>query len=234
MPSWLDISNIWQIFPAITLFVSIFIYYKSRTTKKLSYKVITDEPLLTVDEELQGKIRILYENNPIEDISLLIIKFFNDGNEPIKSDDFEEPVTIFFSPNVGVLSAELTDTNPSTIEAKLILKDDMVIIEPLLLNKGDTITIKMLLTGSKLECHILSHANIATYGKARPFNVETDLKLKSRIIGIANIKSITEYILIKMPRNHNIKLHKENIKAMLIGISLSLLGAFLTNMIVIK
>jgi len=214
-----------------TVVVSIFIYYKSRKTKKLSYKIITDEPLLTVDEELQGKIKVLYENNPIEDISLLIIKFLNNGNEPIKSDDFEEPVTISFGPNVGVLSTELTNANPSTIKARLNSENDKIIIEPLLLNKGDSITIKMLLTGSKLDCHIPSHANIAAYGNAHPFHAETDLMLQSRIIGVTNINEIIEYVLIKLPRNYNIKLNKTEIKAGLIGISSSILVAISTAFI---
>jgi hypothetical protein len=216
--SWLDVSNIWQIFPALTLVASLIIYYKSRKTKKLSYKIITNEPLLTVDEELQGKVKVLYENNPLEDISLLIIKFLNNGNEPIKSDDFEEPVTMSFSPNVGVLSTELINANPSTIRARLNSEKDKIIIEPLLLNKGDSITIKMLLTGSKLDCHIPSHANIAAYGNSHPFHAETDLMLQSRIIGVTNINEITEYILIKLPKNHNIKLNKDKIKSMLAGI----------------
>lgn len=231
MSAWWDITNIWQIFPALAIGVSILIYYKSRRIKALSYKIVTDEPLLTVGEELHGKIKILYEGAQVEDISLLIIKFINHGNESIKSDDFEEPITISFSPNVGVLSVELINTNPQTINAKIRSDSDKIIIEPLLLNRGDSITIKALLTGSKPACKIASHANLAAYGNARLFNAENDLMLRARIIGVTAIREVTEYITIPLSENYKIKFNKRTAASFLEMFVAAISGVMITALV---
>jgi hypothetical protein len=204
VPSWWDMSSIWQIAPILPLIASVIIYYKSRKIKSLSYEIVADELLLTVNEELQGKIKVFYDNNPIEDISLLVIKFLNNGNESIKSDDFEEPITISFSSNVGIFSVELKQAEPPTIKAKLKIENDKIIIEPMLLNKGDFIIIKVLLTGSKTGCEIPSHTNLGAYRNAHLFKAKDDLMLQTRIIGITAIKEITDKLSIKIFKNFEI------------------------------
>jgi hypothetical protein len=221
--SWWDITSIWQIVPALALLATIIFYYKSRKIKSLGYEIVTDESLLTVDEELQGKIKVLYEDNPIEDLSLLIIKFLNNGNEPIKTGDFEELIKIKFSANVGVLSAEVIYVYPPTINAKIKLANNEVAIEPLLLNKGDSITIKMLLTGSKIYCKIPSHAHSLAYGNEHQFNVEDDFRLETRIIGVADIKEITDSFTIKISEKIKIEFNIKDIKIILIQILIAIL-----------
>lgn len=193
----------------------------------MGYEIVTDESLLTIDKELQGKIKVIYENNPIEDISLLVIKFLNQGNEPIKSDDFEEPITMSFSPNVGILSVELKQADPPTINVKLTQEKDRIIIEPLLLNRGDSITIKVLLTGSNPDCDIPSHANLGAFGNAHPFKAKEDLMLHSRIIGVKVIKQITDYIYIELSENRIIKFDKHKIRDFLMGVFIGLVGLVL-------
>jgi hypothetical protein len=100
-----------------------------------------------------------------------------------------EPITVSFRSRVVVLNAELKDTDPSTINAKLISKQDKIIIEPLLLNKRDSITIKVLITGTEIPSH--TYLNAEPYDPAL-FNATEDIVLHYRIIGVKSIKNINK------------------------------------------
>ena len=145
----------------LSVIVTITIFYKNRKLKSLCYNILTNTPLLTIDEGLEGKIKIYYleepsVEKPIKNLSVIILKFFNNGNEPIKSSDFEslesndveKSIKISFGQNMNVLSAEQIDSSPKKINATLNYSADQVYIEPLLLNPNDSITIKILLTGN--------------------------------------------------------------------------------------
>jgi hypothetical protein len=149
----------------LALLSSIIIYYKNRKIRSIRYSLLANAPLLTIAEDLTGKIKIYYEQSPnnniqIKDSALLIIKIVNDGNTAIKSGDFEEPIRITFRPEVMILSAETIETSPATLVPKLELSKDQIIIEPLLLNEKDSITIKALLTGFRDDTKILPEARI--------------------------------------------------------------------------
>lgn len=189
MPSLWDITSIWQILPALAILVPLILYFKTRKIKSLSYLIVTKESLLTVDEKLKQKITVLYENKPIENISLIIIRLLNTGNEPIKSNEFEDPITMSFSPNFCVLGAELIDANPPTINAKIKFENNDVFIEPLLLNKKDSITIKVI-------GHTIRHIPIPRL-MVRQSNEDAYPILKTRIIGISDV--------IKIGKNDSIK-----------------------------
>lgn len=185
--SLLDITagNSWQmatvIIASISVATTVIIFYKNRKIKSMSYKILTNTTLLTLAEDLQGKIKFYYlsesgKEKPIEDLSLIIIKFENDGNESIKSTDFEEPITMSFGPKCNIISGEITEVYPENLKAKLIYSGslekppriDEVNLEPLLLNPKDHITVKLLLTG---------------------YQTDEDVKFHARIVGISILKN---------------------------------------------
>jgi hypothetical protein len=138
----------------LSMALAFYIYSKNKKLKSFRYEILTYEPILTSSEELSGKIKIYYETNQnnniqIKDGFLFIVRLVNDGNVPIKSDDFYEPVSIFFGSDSEVLSAEIIKTNPGTLNAELdtLRSKHKIYIKPLLLNAKDSITIKALLTG---------------------------------------------------------------------------------------
>ena len=158
----------------LTIATALYIYHKNKKTKSFRYSILTDLQILTAAEELSGKIKIYYEEGQdkkieIKDGSLLIINIVNDGNVPIKSEDFEEPVSISFNPKADILSAEVIKTSPATLKPKLDVSKNEIVLEPLLLNEKDSITIKTLLMG---------------------FRKRTTINLNARIVGVSEIKGV--------------------------------------------
>ena len=157
------------IITAIAAATPIIIYFYQRQRKALAYDILSVSPLLT-GNELQGRITIQFEHRrEVQNIYLLIIKLINSGNIPITAIDFESPIKILFNKDDEVLSAEVTEKNPSNLEPILEVTKDRLILSPLLLNNGDYIIIKTLLT-----------------------SYNGDIKINGRIAGIKDIQKLKE------------------------------------------
>ncbi len=144
-------SPIWQfvgvILALLATILSVAIYYKQRQFKSLSFAIISLTPLLDVRGEIKGKVKILYDDQPVQEVHLAIIELFNSGNLPIVSNDYEYPVLFSFGENTIVLSSEIISTIPQSLPAKIIHQDGKIEVDPTLLNVGDAITIKALVSG---------------------------------------------------------------------------------------
>src|SRR5690349_8237532 len=86
-----------------------------RNKKRLSYEILASNELLTASEEIAGRLKILFDNQLVQNVHLLVVKFINDGNVPILETDFYESVTVRFGKDTRILSAELIENNPESI-----------------------------------------------------------------------------------------------------------------------
>lgn len=150
--------------------------YKNKKIKSFCFEILTNEPILTSAEEVSGKIKLYYEESQdskiqIRDGLLLIIKFINNGDTPIKSDDFDVPISISFSPDADILSAEIIRTKPEGLKPELDVFKNQIILKPLLLNQKDTITVKMVLM---------------------KFRKGSSININGRIVDIPEIKAVEQ------------------------------------------
>jgi len=106
--------------------------------------VLAATPLLTVNEELKGKIQVTFEGTPVQNVHLVLLKILNNGNVPIASSDFELPLSFSFGEKSRILSAQVTDTKPKSLKPILEVEPQQIMLQPTLLNSGDTITVKLL------------------------------------------------------------------------------------------
>jgi hypothetical protein len=151
---------IWQFIGAslglLAIILSVYLFIQQRKKKSLSYDVLTLTPLLTVNEELTGKIRIVYEGTAVQNVYLLILKVQNDGNVPITPSDFVAPLRFQFRKDLQMLSAEVIETTPDSLDPKIRVNTSGFTLSPLLLNNEDTFILKLLLAhpGSGLGLHV--------------------------------------------------------------------------------
>ncbi|HYX71952.1 MAG TPA: hypothetical protein VE732_04220 [Nitrososphaera sp.] len=140
---------IWQfigaVFGLIAIGVSVYLFVLQKSKKSLCYRVLTQTPLLAVNDEIKGKLQILYEGVIIQGVHLLVLKVICNGNVPIKSSDFEQPLTFSFGDEATILSMEVVETSPKTLNPQLQLLSEKMVIQPVLLNNQDTFTIKLLI-----------------------------------------------------------------------------------------
>lgn len=142
----------------IAVAIPLIIFFLQRQSKILSYEIIAKNHLLTINEEISGNIKILYNEHPVKNISLLIIKILNSGNIAIPVIDYENETPILL--NIGtmtkILSSVIIEANPKHLSAKIEIKDNQILILPCLLNSTDSITLKLLLSDFKDEINFVS------------------------------------------------------------------------------
>lgn len=141
----IDSGWIQVILAAVALLVSIVLYRKARTKKSLSYEVVSEYPLISVDDEIKGKLQILLNGKPVENVHLLSIRFINDGNVPIIADDYERPLSVTFEGEPNILSTEFVSGSPDKLTITLKVDKNALEIEPVLMNSGDFFSIKILI-----------------------------------------------------------------------------------------
>ena len=163
----------WQFIGAvlalIAIAVSVVLYLLQRKRKVLAYEIVSRTPLLSVKEEVKGRVQITFDGQPVSDATMVILKLLNSGNVPILPFDFLRPVNIGFGKDAQILSAEIIETNPDNIEASVEVGAQTLTLVPVLLNGGDSVTLKVLLT-----------------------RFEGDVDVNGRIVGVKQIQSVKE------------------------------------------
>ena len=165
---------VWQFVGAALTIFTIFGYYLQRLQKALSYEILSVTPLLTVNEALEGRLRILYDDEPTRDISLLMIKIFNSGNMPISKSDYEKSIVINTGTDSKIFSCSVVKVEPQNLDIKIKINLNQIEIEPFLFNSKDFFELKVLISGYSKNinatCRILGVKKITQYARNSTFS----------------------------------------------------------------
>lgn len=111
-----------------------------------------------------GNLQIVFGGQRVRQVYLLLVKFTNSGNQPIRSNDYERPLSLSVEDPARVLTVQVAETNPSNLlpdllpngaggwcselPPELALESELrtVPLKSVLLNPGDSFTIKMLVS----------------------------------------------------------------------------------------
>jgi len=175
-------SPIWAVVAAIATIVAILISIKQQQRKAVSYKVISDTPILSLKEEVKSRVQVLFDAKPVGNTRLVVLKILNSGNIPILPSDYIDSIKLSFGADSEILDAEVLETVPSDMKdkAKAPLKDDIgsVTLEPILLNSKESITLKVLLAQTHLT---------------------KEIKVAARIVGVSQIPNVDKLPPIFLP-----------------------------------
>lgn len=148
---------LWQFVGAIlgilAIIVTIILFFIQRRKKSLTYEIISRTSVLSASDEVSGKLQILYQGEAVRKVNLLVLKLANTGNVPITTLDYEREVSFIFTDCEKILSAELSEVQPTNLAAEIVTKEKSVSLKPILLNPGDSIILKLLISGfdNKIE-----------------------------------------------------------------------------------
>ena len=179
----------WQLIGAIlalaTLVVSIVALIQSAYKKSLSYRVMAQEDLL---RELAryprpADLRIFLGNEPVENITQIMIKVINDGKVPITKSDFEYPLAFQFKGGSKILYANVLRDSPKNIAPTFKCEVDLIVFEPKLLNSENSFWIEIWLSDLPLEIICRGHVVGVKEIKNIPSNINWIYK-ERRLIGI--------------------------------------------------
>jgi len=158
----------------------------------LAYEIQTNTPVLTISEQVAGKVKVLYEDKSIENAQLIVIKLLNNGNQPITSKDYERNFSCTFGENSKILSSEIIETNPEELNPNLPDNENQIILEPLLLNKNDYLVIKTLVADFKGKIDIDARIiGVSKISKIKKYSYLSDLLMVTVLMIFASLSAIT-------------------------------------------
>lgn len=186
-PGWIG-----AIIGALALIITIVLYLAARQKKSLRYELISEYPLININDEVKGKLEVLFNGKPVVKLHLLLVKFTNDGRIPITSGDYERPLTICFKQDSNILSAEYVDPSPENLLTQIDVNSQNVIIQPLLMNSGDFFTIKILLSeysgGFNVDTRIVGVKNL---------RIDSS-KIRTKRLGVAGGSPVLRWVVLVM------------------------------------
>ena len=160
-PVWTFLATV---LAAAAIWVSIWLYRRQRTRKSLSYSVKVTE-LVSVHQAAKGRIKILFDEEEIEQAQLIEARIENDGNVPITMGDFQQPFVFDLGEGATALTADITKCAPDDLPAYVSAHKNEVEIQPLLLNPEDDLTIKIF--ARNLHHRPVPHCRIVGVSKLR-------------------------------------------------------------------
>lgn len=154
----------------LTIFTSILLWVFQRKTKKLSYEILSEVNLLSYEEEISERLKIFFDNEPVQNLSLIFIRILNSGHIPITSPDYETSINLMFgNENSKIISYEIVDKSPENIMINLAQDQNVVEVLPTLINQDDYFTIKLIIS-----------------------NYNNNIIVKGRIIGVKKINKLSK------------------------------------------
>ena len=143
-------DSIWQFIGTIVALVGVIVsiigYAIQKKRKSLAYDIITATQLIGLSDDLDERIQVLFDNQPVNNIWLVLVRIFNDGNVPIQTSDYERPIEIAIRAPASVLYAEAVQAIPADLEIGIAHSEHSLTLSPTLLNPMDSITIKALVS----------------------------------------------------------------------------------------
>ena len=108
-------------------------------------------------------MEIRFDGKQVPNLRIPEFKLVNTGNVPITSADFERKLEFDCGDGAKILSAEVTETMPADLKAKIVLVENKIVCEPLLLIPKTPVSVKALVS-----------------------DYDGDLTTRARIIGVKN------------------------------------------------
>ena len=176
--SWITVGGtIAAIIAAIATVVSVvLVQCGSEPQRSLSLRLLSDVDVTQGLLNVPGSVKVLYDEKEIERMRVTEVSVRNDGDDDIPSDAFEVPLSFMFSDESLLLAAEVIDKDPAGLEPILSISGAKVTLEPLLLNKGDRFTIRLVGSASA-EAQLNPHARvngIRSDFQVKPISIDDD------------------------------------------------------------
>lgn len=131
----------------IGFFTAYWIFLKEKKKKELSYEVLSNSNIITVQDEFKDDVEVTFKGKKINNLWLILVKFTNTGNTPIESKDFDRPISLIIEKNSKIFHFEYSSLIPSDLPIQLDSKENAVVISPLLLNMNDSFVIQLITAG---------------------------------------------------------------------------------------
>jgi hypothetical protein len=167
----------------IVAIIVLLVFQWWRQRKVFKYKVISGYSLFDVDKQFSDRVKILFDDKPVDRVSLIVIELRNSGWVPIEDKDFFTPVEVSFGEKAEIMSIETDETRPKDMGIVTVDLGSKLRIEPTLFNRGDFVCLKVLVRG------YTNRVTVSGRIKGVPKIKKEDLELKLILIFLMSASS---------------------------------------------
>jgi hypothetical protein len=170
-PIWNPLNVLVAVIIAV---VGWYLIGKQREKRELSYIRLSDTSVVNVNKSFAEKVKITYLGVPTKTLQLVRLKIINTGNQPIKKEDYEEPITLVDhkinkdAKVTGFYIFDFPEKSPKDLNPEMTTYNKRHALKPLLLNPGDSITVEIL------------NIDVNDY--------KTVLEVRGRIVGVKKLR----------------------------------------------
>ena len=148
----------WNFIGIIIAILGVLVSVRQNKSKKLSYDAEL-YPLFEIkNDELRSDLEIRYKNEVVNQIYTCILTIKNYGSQTIRKEDFDEPITLKIKNCKHIFTVENFKVSPQNLAVNVDVKnnDDILKINPVMLNPSDYFTLKLIIEGEDLSIDIIS------------------------------------------------------------------------------
>jgi hypothetical protein len=141
-PTWQFVAVVVAV---LALAAAVVIFLVGRPVRRLQVQILSNSPLISVSASISPQIQVLYRARPVQALSLILLRFENVGNQPIREGDYSAPIRILLSPKAEVGEVTVQETKPAGISLNpTVSAANQVEIGRTLLNPGDQAVVRIL------------------------------------------------------------------------------------------
>ena len=140
------VKNIFLVLLGVVL--TFLVDYLTGSKKSLSYKIISKSEIVNTHDRSFSGIQILVDTMIVRNVNSSILKIYNDGDIPIRKSDFDSKIVIGLDASSRILRSNIIEKKPRNLSPKISVTDNLISIEPLLLNADDHFILQILSEGN--------------------------------------------------------------------------------------
>lgn len=166
-PVWQFIGLI--IGSALALGIPLAGYLAARRAKRIAIDVVGLIPLVRARPEVAQRLALQFDGQNVTDAHVALIRVRNAGQVPIPASDYERPLAINVNAKARVIAALVNDAQPLALQPSLTTESQRAILQPLLLNAGDMLTLTIVTSGAPAPITVDGRiVGVKAIGVARP------------------------------------------------------------------
>lgn len=154
---WLIVLS--AIVTILSFLAAIFLYFKAKKVKKPRYAIRSINFLKDSANKIEG-LQIMYSSQPVQNVTITKVAFWNDGNETINGNDIAnaDPIEIRLKEGFMILESKIIyeKNNANLLTIQKAENDTILYIKFDYLDRGEGAVIQLLHTGNSSEDVIIS------------------------------------------------------------------------------
>lgn len=135
------------ILAAAAIYVTWWVYQSDLNAKSISVQVVSQVSLQPTISKAMPDIEFTVDGKKLDKPYLTVIHILNDGKRPITSADFEVPLEVRLDSETRLIRTQISEKIPEQLEPKITESPTGFVLQPTLLNPGDSIKVVLINSG---------------------------------------------------------------------------------------